>query len=221
MAHVSLKHTLIDKANGMIVAVTAVAAFVLVFSLVASKTLIGQADYQDRVIAAKAQALAQLQNDVTASSKLVSAYQAFVGTPQNVIGGLASGTGPSDGDNAKIILDALPSKYDFPALAVSLGKIIASQNLQGSITGSDEQVAQQSNQSSANPTPVAMPFGVSLTGNYLAIQNVIQTFERSIRPFQFQTMQFSGDQSNLTLTATGRTFYQPEKTLTITTKVIK
>jgi len=48
---VSAKRLLIDKANARIVAYVSVAAFILVFSLVATKTLIGQGAYQNRVIA--------------------------------------------------------------------------------------------------------------------------------------------------------------------------
>lgn len=44
------KRSLINKANSTIVISTAVAAFVLVFSLVAGKSLIGQIGYQNKVM---------------------------------------------------------------------------------------------------------------------------------------------------------------------------
>jgi len=218
----STKRVLIDKTNSRIVAYTAIAAFMVVFTLVASKTLISQAAYQNRVIGAKKQAVSQLKTDIQSTSNLVTAYKAFVDTPQNVIGGDPNGTGPKDGDNAKVTLDALPSKYDFPALATSLEKMLTSQNVQiQSITGTDDEVAQSSDQSSSNPQPVAMPFQISVTGNYQSIQNLVNTFNASIRPFQVQTMELSGNESNMTLTITAQTFYQPEKVFDITKQVVR
>lgn len=216
----STKRALIDKANSKIVAVTAVAAFMVVFTLVSSKALISQAAYQNRVISAKKTAVAQLKTDIQSTNSLVTAYKAFVSTPQNVLGGNPSGTGPKDGDNGKIVLDALPSKYDFPALATSLEAMLTSQNVQiQSISGTDEESSQVN--SSPSPSSVAMPFQISVSGNYQTIQNVVNEFGQSIRPFQIQTMQLSGDQGNMTLSLTAQTFYQPEKTFSITTKVVQ
>jgi Pilus assembly protein, PilO len=220
--HVSTKRLMIDKTNARIVAVTAVAAFVVVFALVASKTLISQAAYQNRVIGADKQALSQLKSDIQATNTLVTAYQAFVNTPQNVIGGNPGGTGNKDGDNGKIVLDALPSQYDFPALVTSLEKLMTSQNVQiQSISGTDDELDQQSDQSSPDPQPVPMPFQISVTGNYQNIQHLISAFGKSIRPFQIQTLQLSGDETDMTLTLSAQTYYQPQKTLNITKKVIQ
>lgn len=216
------KRLLIDKTNSTIVAMTAIAAFIVVFTLIASKTLVGQAAYQNRVISAKKTALSQLKSNLQATDSLVAAYKAFVNTPQNVLGGNPTGTGGQDGDNAKIVLDALPSKYDFPALATSLEKLLTSQNVQiQSITGTDDEVAQSGDQSSANPKPIAMPFQLAVQGNYQAIQNLIGIFGASIRPFQIQSMQLSGDQNNMTLTITAQTYYQPEKAFSITKETVQ
>ena len=218
----STKRVLIDKTNSRIVAYTAAAAFMVVFALVSSRTLIGEAMYQSRLISAKKQSVSQLKTDIQSTSNLVTAYKAFVGTPQNVIGGNPTGNGSKDGDNAKIVLDALPSKYDFPALATSLEKLLTSQNVQiQSISGTDDEVAQSNDQSSSNPSPVAMPFQISVTGNYQQIQNLVKTFNLSIRPFQIQTMQISGNESSMTLTMTAQTFYQPEKVFNVTQKVVQ
>jgi hypothetical protein len=218
----STKRVLIDKTNSTIVAMTATAAFVVIFALIASKTLVSQAAYQNRIIDAKKTAVSQLKNDIQATSSLVTAYKAFVDTPQNVIGGDPNGTGAKDGDNAKVVLDALPSKYDFPALATTLEKLLTSQNVQiQSITGTDDELAQSGDQTSADPKPVAMPFQLSVTGDYQSIQKLIDTFGSSIRPFQIQTMELSGGQSNMTLTLTAQTYYQPEKVFSIQKETIR
>lgn len=216
------KRVLIDQANSRVVIITGVAAFIVVFSLVAVKALVSQANYQNHVISAKRAAVTQLKTDISASAQLKTSYRAFIGTTQNVLGGNPSGNGAQDGNNAQIVLDALPSSYDFPALAASLEKILSNQNLAiNSITGTDDEVAQSSNSSSGTPTPVAMPFQVSVSGDYQSIQNLIGQFEHSIRPFQIQTLSISGDQSKLTVNIGAQTFYQPAKTLTIGKKVVK
>lgn len=221
--NISTKRALIDKANSTVVIITSIAAFVTVFSLVATKTLVSQAAYQNRVLKAKHVAVNQLKSDITASDRLKTSYQAFVSTGQNALGGNPTGTGAQDGDNAKIILDALPSTYDFPALATSLEKMITSTNglTISSITGTDDEVNQAANQASTSPQPVPMPFAVSVTGNYQAVQSLIGVFEHSIRPFQIQTIDLGGDQSNLTLNITAQTFFQPAKSVNIKTTVVK
>lgn len=216
------KRILIDKANTTIVIVVSVAAFLVVFSLVATKTLVSQAAYQNRVISGKRDAVNQLKDDLGAIKSLKSSYQAFISTTQNAIGGNPDGTGQQDGNNAKIILDALPSSYDFPALTTSLDNLLATQNVKiNSIAGTDDEVAQASNQSSSDPQPVPIPFQLSVSGNYDSIKGVIDVLERSIRPIKINTLDLSGDQNNLTLSVEAETYYQPAKSLNINTKVVQ
>lgn len=218
----SIKRTLIEKSNATIVAVTSVACFIVIFCVVASLSLFGQFLYQNRVIGANRAALNQLKSDIESTKSLVAAYDAFVSTPTNSIGGNPSGNGPQDGSNAKIILDALPSKYDYPALVTSLENILTSQSVKiQSITGTDDAVSQAANQTSSAPVAQTMPFQVVVTGNYGSIQKVINAFERSIRPFQILTMELSGDQSQLTLTINAQTYWQPAKNLDIRTRVVE
>lgn len=217
----SQKQLLINKANSRIVVITSTASFIVVFSLVSSYILFGQLNYQNRVIGKKKEALTQLNTDLESTTELVSQYKAFVSTTQNVIGGDPLGNGDKDGDNAKIVLDALPSKYDFPALTTSLEKLLGDQGVQiQSITGTDDEVA-QSAAASAAPEVVPIPFQVSVTGNYRNIQKVLKAFDRSIRPIQVMQMQLTGSEKEMTLTVSAQTYYQPEKTLNIRKEVVK
>jgi hypothetical protein len=221
-SNISLKRIGIDKTNARIVVITAVAAFLVVFFLVASYMLFTKLMYQNRVIGKKKAAVSQLQENIKARDSLVESYEAFEGAAQNILGGDPTGTGPKDGTNAKLILDALPSKYDFPALTASLEKLLLDQNVKiTGITGTDEEVVQAEQQSSGSPTPVEIPFEFSVSGDYAAIQRVISTLEQSIRPFQVLTTQITGDQADLTLKLTGKTYYQPEKGLRIDMQVVK
>jgi hypothetical protein len=219
---ISLKQIGVDKTNSRIVTVTAVSAFLVVFFLMASYMLFGQLMYQNRIISVKKKAVTQLRDNIKARDSLVTSYKAFVSAPENLIGGNPDGNGPNDGGNAKIVLDALPSKYDFPALTASLEKLLLSQQVKiESINGIDDEVTQGEKQSGSKPVALEIPFEFSVSGTYASIQGVIDTLGKSIRPFQIQTTQVTGDQNDLKLKVTGKTFYQPENALKIDMKVVK
>jgi hypothetical protein len=218
----SIKRGMIDKANARIVAYVSVAAFILVFSLVATKTLISQAAYQNKVISTKRKAVDQLKADISATGQLKTAYDAFNSTAQNVIGGNPEGIGDKDGNNAKIVLDALPSSYDFPGLTTSLESLLSNQHVKiNSIAGTDDEVAQSANQSSSSPAPVPIPFSTLTEGSYTDIQNVVNAYQNSIRPLQIQTLDISGSQDKLSLDISAQTYYQPAKSLNIKQEVVK
>lgn len=218
---ISTKRIQIDKANTTMVIVVAIAAFLVTFSFVASRTLWVRYSYQGRVIADKETAANQLVANIAAADELRTAYQAFISTPDNVIGGNPRGTGDRDGDNAKIVLDALPSKYDFPALATSLEKILKSRNyLIENISGNDEEATQSLLEMDITE-PIEIPFEFSATGTFESIGDLLSVFDRSIRPIKIQTMELSGNNSALTATITAVTYYQPEKTLNIRMKVVE
>ena len=218
----STKRALIDRANTNVVVLTSVAAFILVFCGVATKTLISQAAYQNRVISANKATLKQVKSNINAVTALKKSYQEFSNADTNVLGGSKDGNGPLDGANSKLVLDALPRSYDFPALATSLEKLLASQKVSiTNIGGTDEETTQSSNNSSNTPTPVPMPFQLTVTGNYDSIRGLVGTFEKSIRPIQIQTLDITGDSSQLDMTITAQTFYQPAKTFSMKSEVIK
>lgn len=215
------KRAMISKANSRMVVTTSVAVFIVVFCLIASKTLVSDASYQNKVISSDHTALSTLKTDLSARDALVTAYNSFVSTPQNVIGGNPSGDGPNDGNNADIVLDALPNYYDFPALTTTIEKLVESQGLTiNDITGTDEALS-ESNQPTGTPQAVPMPFEVAVSGSYANVENLITTLERSIRPFQVQKISLSGDESNMQAVIDAQTFYQPPKTLNISQEVVR
>lgn len=218
----STKRVQISRENSVMVGVIAGAAFLVIFSLIASKALLSQRAYQARVIAEKEVAARQLKENLKAVEQLTVSYRDFVGAPQNVLGGNPAGRGDKDGDNAKIVLDALPSKYDFPALATSLEKILTSPSYRiESISGQDDELNQKDKESSPTPEVVEIPYEATVTGSYPAIQEAVRVMERSIRPFHIQSLELAGNDSDIRLTVEAKTYYQPEKNLKITTKVIK
>lgn len=220
---ISTKRLAISKSNAQMVGIVAAASFITVFCLVASKTVFSQNRYQSKVISAKEKAHTQLQANLKTYDSLSTSYKIFDTKNPNVLGGSVTGSGDNDGSNSKLVLDALPPTYNFPALAASLEKVLSDRGLKVSaITGTDDQVAQQANSSSPKPEPVAMPFTFTVSNaNYKQISELTAALEHSIRPIQIDTMNLSGSVNDMTATFTAHTYYQPAKNLELTKKVIK
>lgn len=216
------KHLQLSKARQTTLVVASIAIFVAVLGIVTGKALIGQASYRSRIIDKQETALAQLSENQQKSNQLMSSYQAFVQSNQNAIGGSSFGTGPRDGNNAQIVMDALPSSYDFPQLASSLEKLILNEGMSiKGISGQDDQIEQQANTTSSTPAPIEIPFTISASGNYDQVQKLVYDFENSIRPFQIQSIELKGDQGQMTVNITAQTYFQPAKVFNIAKEVVK
>lgn len=219
----SFKQLQIDKATTTIMMFIAAAVAVLVFTLFSARALLAQRSYQAKVISQKQKAKKQLAANITAKDSLVDSYQEFVQRQENVLGGSSSGQGENDGDNAGIVLDALPSKYDFPALTTSIEKLLAETSLGvriESINGTDDEIA-QSEADVTVPKPVEMPFQLSVSGSYSSLAALVGGFERSIRPFNITALSLSGRDDALRMDMTAKTYYQPEKKINIQLKEVR
>jgi hypothetical protein len=215
----SSKRVQISKANTTVVIAVAICTVITAFSLVISKSLLSQRAYQSRVIKEQEKSLKVAKANNSAVSQLISSYQAFDAQDPNIIGGNANGTTDRDGDNAKVVLDALPSKYDFPALISSLEKVLTQRNFKiDSITGTDNP---EDTTAPVATSAIEMPFQVGVKGSYSNIQGLIDALEHSIRPIVITSIDLSGDEANMTLSLKANTYYQPGQTLNVTTKVVK
>jgi len=235
---ISTKQLKIDKANSTIVIILAVCSFVFVFSLVATKALISQYAYQNRVTNARQTTANQLTKDKQAAVSLLSSYNTFTSGTTNIIGGTTTGTSNQDGTNTKIILDALPDKYDFPALVTSIQNLISGQGVQiNSITGTDTgggatstttlpttttpAVPTTPTTSTSAVAPIPIPFSFAVIGSYSSIQSVLTNIQKSIRPIQILTLNLNGSDAQLTMTVTAQTYYMPSTGLNITSEIVK
>lgn len=220
---ISTKRVEIDKANTQMIAAVAGAAFVTIFCLVASRAVFMQNQYLARVTTAKEKANTQINDNLEAFKSLERSYKAFDSAGINIINGSRSGTGGNDGSNSKIVLNALPSSYDFPALASSIEKILKDNSVKiGSISGTDDQVNQQGNLSSAKPEPVPMQFSFTVeNASYDSTKKLVAALGRSIRPIHIDSLDLSGGQNNLSVTINAHTYYQPAKNVNIKSEVVK
>jgi hypothetical protein len=207
----SIKHLQIDKANMQVVIAVSVAVAIVVFSAVATTYLFKKMSYQNKVISLRSKANKQLEANITATKELVQAYNGFDGASESVIG--------NSDKNSTVILNALPSKYDFPALATSLEALIANSGSKiTSITGTDD--AANAEQNSLAPKPIEIPFEISASGNFASSQKLVTDLERSIRPFQILGLVLAGKDSELTTTIKAKTYYQPETKLGIKDEIV-
>ena len=223
MPESSTKRLAISKASMQMVIVLSIASFITIFGLVAANYLNGLMGYQSRVIVADNSADSTLQKDVSAESKLINSYKRFVNQPTNVIGGSASKNGGgNNGNNATIILDALPSSYDFPALTTSISKLLQSENLSISSIGGTDASASVSNSASSNPQAVSMPFSFAVdNANYTTVQSLFTELERSIRPISIDSINITGADSSMTVTVSAHTYFQPPKKFVIGSETIQ
>ena len=185
--------------------------------------MLSQNSYQQRVIKEKEKTLKQLRENNKNVTSLVESYQSFASQPSNILGGSPSGTGAKDGDNPKIVLDALPSKYDFPGLISSIEKVLKEGGYAvDTISGTDDELAQEKAAKSNTTVPVPMPFLLSFTSNYDATKQLFTIFEHSIRPIYVNKITITAiDGGHLKTSIDANTFYQPAKELKVTKKVVK
>lgn len=215
------KRLQISKTNLFIVIVVSIASFVTIISLTTALKLFSQQQYQSKVISQKETAKQTLEANLEARDQLVKQYKSFAASGVNIIGGSSTGTNDRDGDNARIILDALPSKYDYPALATSLEKLLVNNGMSiETITGTDDELNQAAG-GAATPTVVEMPFSLGYSGNKQATAEMLNVLNRSIRPMHIQQLTLTGNEENLTTVITAKTYYQPEKTFQVTKEVVQ
>lgn len=211
-ARISAKRLAIDKANSTVLVAIGIACFVVVLCSVAGKSLIDQMRYQSKVIGQKEKTLTLSKKNEKSAEQLKTSYQEFASARENVLGGNSSGTADKDGDNARIILDALPSKYDFPALTTSLEKLLGGNGFKiDTITGTDDEIAQSASESGNSTAVVEMPFTVGVTTSTSNTKQLLSLFEKSIRPMQISKLSLKGQSDGVKVSIDGKTYFQPQK----------
>ncbi len=220
------KQIQIDKEQSKMMAIIAIATVVTIFSLVSTRALLSQAAYQRRVINARHDTIKQIQTNTKSADTLISQFNnVFEGTgPTNVIGGKNTSdpnSRPPDGDNARIVFDALPTTYDFPALLTSVSNILTNNSIGAPSIGGTDQSSTFNSTPSSNPQPVAVNLSITGSGGYANIQSLIKDLERSIRPFNVTRLTISGSESNMVISANMTTYYQAAKTLNTNSKEIR
>jgi hypothetical protein len=221
--HQSDKHKLIDKNNAKIIITVSITVFVVIFTLFASRALLSQAAYQNKVISGKKDALKVAKQNEKNAKDLEKSYVAFATESVNVLGGNPTGTGPLDGSNPKIVLDSLPSVYDYPALSSSIEKLLLDNGYQiESIGGSeDTTLTSKSSDSKTEAKPIEISYPLTIQSTPEGTKQLLQILERSIRPFSIDKVTVSASGASLSSKIAMKTYFQPATGVQYTTKVVK
>ncbi|MBX4199443.1 hypothetical protein KW789_00950 [Candidatus Saccharibacteria bacterium] len=225
-AKLNTKALQISATQSRIIGVVVLATIITVFSLVSTKALVNKGLYQRRVINARHNSANKLDDAIKNANTLVTQYNnVFVGNDaQNVLGGKNTSDDsavPPDGNNGRIVLDALPTTYDFPALLTSMAKILTNAGINTPSIGGTDQAGTITNEPSPNPQPANIDLTISGTGNYTAAVKFINDLQRSIRPIDITSLRLDGSESSLTININLTTYYQPAKTILLSGKEIK
>ncbi|MDQ3065287.1 MAG: hypothetical protein M3Q36_03380 [bacterium] len=232
------KKAKVDSGKTVIFAVVTIASILVVGLMMVSKGLWSQASYMGRVADKKEMAVQQLEANKSAIDALKASYLTFVSQNPNLLGGNLDNDSDRDGTNATLVLDALPSKYDFPAVASSLEKLLFGYEI-NSVSGAATQVVAAAapapattDTTAAAGTPVAVapvvpvgpveiPFSFEVTTDYAGFRKLIDSFKRSIRPFHITKVELNGTNAELDVMVEGKTYYQQEGGLKIVSEDVK
>jgi len=209
MATESVKKNQIEKFSKTIVIFAGIAIFVVFFGLTSINALLTRYHYQQKTINLQKTALVNLNEDSQNLNSLTKSYQKFISPKVNIIGGPSNKPSvPNGGNNAKIVLDALPSSYDFTQFITTLQNLLLKEGvIVNSITGNDESSSSNYNNGSGVNE---IPFQFSVSGPYVVIQNLINVLKRSTTPIDILSLNLTGTQQDLTLNVSGQTYYQPQ-----------
>jgi hypothetical protein len=219
------KQLKIDKSNSTVLAVIAVATAIIVFCLFSYKALLAQGSYQRRVVNEKHNTVEQLKENIETSKTLSSQFATFDSANPNAIGGksnVPANSPPPDGSNSRIVLDALPTSYDFAALLSSLNQVLELNGIGNKTIGQVSQTEDDSAEPQADPQPATIQ-SIPLGGeaNYGRIQNLVKDLERSTRPFDVMTLELTGFNSQMTVSMTLNTYFQPAKGVVLEQKEVE
>ncbi len=210
---VSSKNSQIQKASTQTFASVAIASIIVSTSVVIINILWSNANYNSKVHGVQEEARDTLQSNIDVTAELEESFRRL-----EIGADLLSDQDP-DKKNSEIILDALPSKFDFPELATSMENLAESSSVNlESIGGTD--LGSEAASSSPTPVPTSIPFTLGIDGDYASINKFLQGLENSIRPIRVVSINMSGTSDSLRVTISAETTYQPAFDNTIQTQVV-
>ncbi len=198
------KRDLIKKTSTKIFIAVAVAAVVVSFSLVALNFLWSLSGHYQRVVSQKDEASRVLSQNIENIELLQNSFIVLEA------GEVDAGT----------VLDALPSRYDFPALATTIESLVARNDVVlESFSGDDIEV--DAIQFETEPMPIEIPFSLSVKGSYSSIREFISEIHLTIRPIRIINIELEGYYDAMEATMRAITYYQPRTSLEVETRTIE
>jgi len=220
------KRTQIMKANRTMFLWVAAVSVVFGVALVGIIFLVQMLLFNERVLEEKSKTVATLKVNNENIIELESQVR-VLDTNQS----LASLKAKSDDQAVQVILDALPSEANSPALGSSLQeKLLA--NIPGLELNSIkidpvvgvEYLQDSDSMISADPitdTQNNITFNFSVTGDEIALKKALQNLENSIRTINVVSVMIESQEDKRVMTVNGQAFYEPVRIVELTDKVVK
>lgn len=215
------KREQISHANRLMFLWVAGASVIVGFALVISIFVFQKAIFGEKVLAEKESTRSTLEkNNQTIKSlktniRLINTNQALTDT---MIEGQS--------EPVQVVLDALPSVANSSAFGASMQKrILSNSKISIDSLKVDPVVGSESNAVSGSSFGTGeVPFEITISASendQRAIQDALKNMEKSIRPIRIERVVIETINKRLTLTAYGKTYYEPAKNVDLGTKVVK
>ncbi len=223
------KRQQIAKANRMMFMWVAGVSAVVGIAAVGSVFLFQKAVFNEKVLAAKSETVSTLRDNNKAISELEDKIREM-----NTNQALTDSMAPNQTQPIRVVLDALPSDANSPALGASLQEkflndpalLIESlvvESVDGVETQSADDVEDADASASEGAQTYEIPFSFSVSAdlsNVNALRDVLQKLERSIRAVHITTLKLEAQPSRLLLSVEGKAFYHPAKTVDLKEKPV-
>lgn len=219
------KRTQIAKANRTMFLWVAIVSVILGVALVASIFLVQKIIFNERVLAEKAKTVSTLEKNNVNIKKLEENIRAL-----DTNADLSKVKVNPDDQAIQVILDALPSEANSPALGASIqNKLLA--GIPGLTLVSlqvDPVLGVETLDPSTQSTTVAAPSGqseitfrFSVSGSETALKAALTNLERSIRTINISSLRIESQGTSRLLTVQASAFYEPARVVQLKDKVVK
>lgn len=221
------KRTQIAKTNKMMLLWIAGSSVIIGAAIVVAFYLGQKLIYNERILAEKQKTISTLQSNIAVAPKLQTAVRAL-----DVNAALATSKAKPDDQTIQVILDALPSDANSPALGASLqNKLLAGidglevdsmqvDSVQGIESLSNNQ--QSDDQTASSDKAEEITFQFAVTGNQKALKQVLTKLERSIRTIDILSLRIeSRGPNDQSMAVRARAFYVPAVDIKLYDKVVK
>jgi hypothetical protein len=218
------KRQQIENAGRTMFVWVTIAAAVVGVAAVVGTSLVQRIAFNQKVINAKNETISHLKDnnkivsDLKDNIRVLNTDPALLSTPR------LDGTEP-----LSVILDALPSTANSSALGASLQQKlldVSGVSLESltvdPIAGVEDEGSSSDSEAASGQNEITFEFVVSTDAAQADnLKQVLRNIERSIRAIDLTSVTIERQGNNMTLSASGRAFYQPASTVELKEKSIK
>jgi hypothetical protein len=221
------KRQQIANANRMMFMWVAVVSIVVGFAIVASIFLLQKAWFNEKVLGEKSKTASILVKNNEVINSLKDEVRVL-----NTNEALKSSMAAGETQPVQVVLDALPSDANSSAFGSSLQEkflndsalTVEALNVDpvAGVESKDDANVQDASASQSSSNEIKFHFSVSVaSANASALKNLLKKLESSIRAIDLTTLSVETQGTRLVMTADGRAYYEPAKTVELKDKTVK